>query len=76
MLNFGVPPERDNVSIYRYTQKLVLKSFELTDGEEENVDGTIFRCFVPCTLNVLCYEGIAFQETSVSRFDVFLDNAI
>lgn len=53
-----------------------LKNIELTDSEEQNVYRTIFRCFVPCALNVLYYEGIAFQETSVSRFDVFLDNVI
>jgi hypothetical protein len=53
-----------------------LKNIKLTDSEEENVYRTILRCFVPCALNVLCYEGIAFQETSVPRFDVFLDNGV
>jgi hypothetical protein len=53
-----------------------LKNIELTDSEEQSVYRTIFCCFVPCALNVLYYEGIAFQETSVPRFDVFLDNVI
>lgn len=75
MLNFGVPPEK---IIYRYSEARheCFENIKLTDSEEENVYRTILRCFVPCALNVLCYEGIAFQETSVPRFDVFLDNGV